>query len=112
MAPAARTGQTIQREDTAHAGQLLRESCPVRRDRLHPGELVPDQPGSTLTDCFAVPNGKETRELLAFMNALKAEHLVERPLGVLIGHVHDRMELHATDGRARTAPRRDSQKIR
>src|SRR5215217_8732000 len=44
---------TIQPEETAETGQLLRESHARQRDRNHPDQPVPDQPPATLTDCFA-----------------------------------------------------------
>src|SRR5215213_440246 len=43
---------TIQPEDTAETGQLLRESHARQRDRNHPDQPVPDQPPATLTDGF------------------------------------------------------------
>jgi hypothetical protein len=36
--------RTIQRKDTAEAGQLLRESRTERHDQDHPDQPVPDQP--------------------------------------------------------------------
>src|SRR4029453_7962525 len=61
---------TIQPEDTAETGQLLRESHARQRDRNHPDQLVPDQPPPTLTDGFGATVGDAAgvevgKELLA-----------------------------------------------
>src|SRR5215203_4648072 len=49
--------RTIQPEDTAETGQLLRESHARQRDRNHPDQPVPDQPPATLTDGFGAAVG-------------------------------------------------------
>src|SRR5215208_426429 len=48
---------TIQPEDTAETGQLLRESHARQRDRNHPDQPIPDQPPATLTDGFGTAVG-------------------------------------------------------
>src|SRR4249919_456412 len=48
---------TIQPEDTAETGQLLRESHARQRDRNHPDQPVPDQPPPRLTNRFGAAVG-------------------------------------------------------
>lgn len=56
----------------------------------------------------SVPDSEKAGKLVALVDALETEQLVERPLGVLIGDIHDRAKLHslvlshAFDSRQRT----------
>jgi len=45
-------------------------------------------------DCFPMRNSQKARKLVALIDALETEQLVERPLGVLVRDIHDRMKLH------------------
>jgi hypothetical protein len=46
-------------------------------------------------DRFPMPDSQKAGKLITLIDAFETEQLVERPLGVLVGDIHDRVQLHS-----------------